>query len=102
MLGIEDNNQGVIDLLELKTYSYLDETLGSKYEVQEIPSELMDEAKAAREKMIETVSEVDDHLMEKYLTGTAPSVAELKVAIRKGTISLKLFPVICGSAFKNK
>jgi elongation factor G len=103
-LGAEDQHQGVVDLLEMKAYRYLDETLGAKYNVEEIPAELLEEAKAARERMIEAVADVDDthHVAEKYLAGEALSVPELKAAIRKATIAMKLFPVICGSAFKNK
>jgi elongation factor G len=101
-LGAEDQHQGVVDLIEMKAYRYCDETLGAEYEIQEIPADLIEDAKKAREAMIEAVGEVDDHIMEKYVHGEAPTVAELKAAIRKGTIAMKLFPVICGSAFKNK
>jgi elongation factor G len=101
-LGAEDQHQGVVDLLEMKAYRYLDETLGAEYAIQDIPPELADQAKDAREKMIVTVGEVDDHIMEKWVAGEVPSIPELKAAIRKGTIAMKLFPVICGSAFKNK
>jgi elongation factor G len=101
-LGTEDKHQGVIDLLEMKAYRYLDETLGAKFEVEEIPEELKADAQHAREVLIERVGEVDDHIMEKFVHGETPTVAELKAAIRKGTITMKLFPVICGSAFKNK
>ncbi len=68
----------------------------------EIPANLIDAAQKARDKMIETVSETDDALMEKYLNGEVPSAEELKPAIRKGCIDLKFFPVFCGSALKNK
>src|SRR5437879_6142979 len=106
-LGTEDQHQGVIDLVEMKAYRYLDETLGAKYEVEEIPAELKDEAQHYRELMIEKVAEAaheagDDTLFEKYVAGQAPSVAEIKAAVRKATIAMKLFPVLCGSAFKNK
>jgi elongation factor G len=106
-LGAEDQHQGVIDLVEMKAYRYLDETLGAEYEVQEIPTDLLDEAKHHREEMIHRVAEAaseagDDHLLEKYVSGEAPTVTELKAGIRKATIAMKLFPVICGSAFKNK
>jgi elongation factor G len=101
-LGAEDQHQGVVDLIEMKAYRYLDETMGAKYVVEEVPSDLLDEAKKYREKLLETVAEVDDHVMEKYLAGESVPVPELKAAIRKGTIQQKLFPVICGSAFKNK
>jgi elongation factor G len=106
-LGAEERHQGVIDLVEMKAYRYLDETLGAKYEVEEIPADLLDEAQHYRDEMIHQVAEAaseagDDHLMEKYVGGDVPTVAELKAGIRKATIAMKLFPVICGSAFKNK
>jgi len=106
-LGTEDKHQGVIDLVEMKAYRYIDETLGAKYEVEEIPADLKDEAQHHRDLMIEKVAEAaheagDDTLFEKYVAGQTPSVPEIKSAIRKATIAMKLFPVICGSAFKNK
>ena len=106
-LGTEDRHQGVIDLVEMKAYRYLDETLGAKYEVEEIPADLRDEAEHYREELIEKAAEAaheagDDTALEKYVAGQKPTVAELKAAIRKGTIAMKLFPVLCGSAFKNK
>jgi elongation factor G len=106
-LGQEDKHEGIIDLVEMKAVRYLNEELGAKFEVIEIPADLLDEAKLHRDEMIHKVAEAaseagDDHLMEKYVGGQAPSVAELKAGIRKATIAMKLFPVICGSAFKNK
>ena len=106
-LGQEDKHEGVIDLVEMKAVRYLNEELGAKFEVIEIPAEFLDEAKHQRDEMIEKVAEAaheagDDHLMEKYVGGEAPTVAEIKAGIRKATIAMKLFPVICGSAFKNK
>jgi elongation factor G len=106
-LGAEEKHQGVIDLVEMKAYRYIDETLGAKYEAEEIPAELKAEAQHHREEMIERVAEAaheagDDTLMEKYVAGEAPTVAQIKAGIRKATIAMKLFPVICGSAFKNK
>jgi elongation factor G len=106
-LGTEDQHQGVIDLVEMKAYRYIDETLGAKYEVEEVPAELKAEAQHYRELMIEKAAEAaheagDDTLFEKYVAGQTPSVPEIKAAIRKATIAMKLFPVICGSAFKNK
>ncbi len=106
-LGEEDQHQGVIDLVEMKAYRYLDESLGAKYEIEEVPADLLAEAKKYRELMIERVAEAaqeagDDALFEKYVAGETPTVAEIKAAIRKATIAIKLFPVICGSAFKNK
>ena len=106
-LGQEEKHQGVINLVELKAYRYLDETLGAEYHIEEVPADLLEEAKHYREEMIHQVAEAaseagDDQLMEKYVAGEAPSVAEIKAGIRKATIAMKLFPVICGSAFKNK
>jgi elongation factor G len=106
-LGSEGEHAGVVDLVEMKAYRYLDETLGAKYEVQEVPAELRDEAQHYRELMIEKVAEAaheagHDLLFEKYVAGEAPTNAEIKDAIRKATIAMKLFPVVCGSAFKNK
>jgi elongation factor G len=106
-LGQEDKHEGVIDLVEMKAIRYLNEELGAKFEVIAIPAELLDEAQHHRDEMVHKVAEAaseagDDHLLEKYVAGEAPSVAELKAGIRKATIAMKLFPVICGSAFKNK
>ncbi len=91
----------------MKAVRYLNEELGAKFEVDEIPADLLDDAKHHRDEMIHKVAEAaseagDDHLMEKYVGGEAPTVAEIKAGIRKATIAMKLFPVICGSAFKNK
>jgi elongation factor G len=106
-LGQEDKHAGVIDLVEMKAIRYLNEELGATFEVIDIPADLKDEAKLHHDEMFHRVAEAaseagDDHLMEKYVAGEAPSVAELKAGIRKATIAMKLFPVICGSAFKNK
>jgi elongation factor G len=106
-LGQEDKHEGIIDLVEMKAVRYLNEELGAKFETIEIPADLLDEAKHHRDEMIHKVAEAaseagDDHLMEKYVAGEAPTVSELKAGIRKATIAMKLFPVICGSAFKNK
>jgi len=101
-IGAEDQFEGVVDLVEMKAYRYLAETLGAKYEVVEIPEALRESAEKYRENLVERVSEVDDHLMEKFVAGEQPTVEELKAAIRLGTCTLKLFPVLCGTAFKNK
>ncbi|HSB61436.1 MAG TPA: elongation factor G [Vicinamibacteria bacterium] len=106
-LGQEDRHEGVIDLVEMKAVRYLNEELGAKFQVEDIPAGVRDEAQRKREEMIEKVAEAaheagDDHLMEKFVAGETPSVAEIKAGIRKATIAIKLFPVICGSAFKNK
>jgi elongation factor G len=101
-LGAEEGFVGVIDLISMKTFSYVDETLGAQFEIKEIPDEDRETAQAARDKLIEAACEVDDHLMELYLEGKQPSHEELKAAIRRGTIELRMVPVLCGAAFKNK
>jgi elongation factor G len=106
-LGQESDHAGVIDLVEMKAYRYLDETMGSKYTVEEIPADMMEEAQKHHDLMIERVAEAahaagDDTLFEKFVGGEKPTVAEIKKAIRIATIKMTLFPVICGSAFKNK
>jgi elongation factor G len=101
-VGSEDQFKGIIDLVTMKARIWKEETLGAKFDDVEIPAELQDQAEEYREKMVEAVSECDDVLMEKYLNGDAPTVEELKKGIRKGVISQQIFPVILGSAFKNK
>ena len=101
-VGSEENYRGVIDLVEMKEIIWLDESMGAKYDTFEIASERLAEAVEYREKMIEEISSHDDELMEKYLSGVELSNDEIKNAIRKATIDIKICPVICGSAFKNK
>ena len=101
-IGLEDQLKGVVDLIAMKGLIWKDETKGSEYEVIEIPEDLKDAAAAAREKLIEAVASIDDDLMHKYLEGEEISEAEIRQALRAGTISLKLVPVVTGSAFKNK
>jgi elongation factor G len=101
-LGAEDNFAGVIDLIGMRAIRYLDETLGAEYSVEEIPAALQEAARAAREKLVESACEVDDHLMELYLEGKPISDDEVRAGLRKGCIGLKLVPVLCGAAFKNK
>jgi elongation factor G len=101
-VGAEDQFEGVIDLFEMKEIIWLEETLGARYEYREIRPELREMAEEWREKMIEAIVETDEELMEKYLEGEEISNEELKKALRKATIDLKLVPVLCGSAFKNK
>ena len=86
----------------MKAVVWRDETLGSEYDVLEIPADLLERAKEYREKMIEAISEFDDRLFEKFIEGEAISTDEIRAGIRKATIALKIFPVICGTAFKNK
>ncbi|HEU0006988.1 MAG TPA: elongation factor G [Terriglobia bacterium] len=101
-IGKEDTFAGVIDLMNMKGIFYLDETLGADYEVRDIPAELAEEARVYREKMVETICENDDRLIDKYLNGESISVEELKESLRHSTLSQALTPVFCGSAFKNK
>jgi elongation factor G len=101
-LGKEDKFQGVIDLIQQKAIVYQDETLGAAYETKEIPSAYAATVASHREKLIETVCECDDVMLEKYLHGKPITAEDLKSSIRRSTIGLKLVPVLCGSAFKNK
>lgn len=101
-VGAEDQFKGIIDLVEMKAVLWRDETLGAKFDVVDIPEDLLEQAQTYREQMIEAVSEFDDKLFEKFVEGAALTVAEIKAGIRKATIAMKIFPVICGSAFKNK
>jgi elongation factor G len=100
--GSEDQHKGVIDLVRMKGILYKDETMGAAYDLVDIPADYADEAALAREQMVEAISETDDGLLEKYLSGEVPSEAELVAALRKATVTNRLQPVICGSAFKNK
>jgi elongation factor G len=101
-IGAEANFKGVIDLIEMKAVLWHDETMGAQYDVEEIPANLLKKAEAFRTQLIETIAETDDVLLEKFLEGELPTIPELKAGIRQATIDLKIFPVICGSAFKNK
>jgi elongation factor G len=101
-VGAEDQFKGIVDLVQMKARIWRDETLGAEYDEVEIPEELLAVAKDYREKMIEAVAEHDDTLFEKFIEGQALTEAEIQHGIRKATIALKIFPVICGSAFKNK
>jgi len=101
-IGLEDQLKGVVDLIAMKGLIWNDETKGSEYETVEIPDDLKDPAAAAREKLIEAVASVDDDLMHKYIEGEEITEKEIRAGLRKGTIELKLVPVVTGSAFKNK
>ena len=101
-LGSESNFKGVVDLILMKAIVWEEEKLGAKFTYEDIPEELKAEAEKYKEKLVETVVELDDSIMEKYLDGTAPSNEEIKLLVRKGTIASKFVPVLCGSAFKNK
>ncbi|MFB6469163.1 elongation factor G [Cytobacillus sp. Hz8] len=100
-IGAEDQFEAIIDLVEMKAHFYSND-LGTDIEVREIPEEYKAQADEYHEKLLEAVAELDEELMEKYLGGEEITVAELKTAIRKGTVNVEFFPVICGSAFKNK
>ena len=101
-IGAEDNFEGIIDLVTMKEYLFKDETMGADYEVVDIRAELLDDAQAAREHMIESVVETDDDLMEKYFGGEEITEEEIKKALRVATIAGTVVPVLCGTAFKNK
>jgi elongation factor G len=101
-IGIEGGFRGLVDLVENRAIIWLEESLGAKFEYQDIPAELADQAAAARSELIEIAVEQDDDVMTAYLEGTEPDVATIKKLIRKGTLNFSFVPVLCGSAFKNK
>ncbi len=103
-LGKESEHKGVIDLVRMKALVFRDEEKGSVYDAVEIPAELADSAKTARAALLETVAELDDKLMERYLEDEGASIGEdeIRAAVRKGCIAMKVFPVFCGSAYKHK
>jgi len=101
-IGSEENFKGIVDLVSQKGYIYDESSLGANFEEIPVPEDMKDTVEEYREKILEAVSDLDDTLMERYLEGEAISDTELKKAIRLGTNSLKVVPVFCGSAFKNK
>jgi elongation factor G len=101
-IGQEDKFKGVVDLFAMQAILWKDETLGAEYVVEDIPEALKKKANAFHNQMVETIVENDDELLHKYMEGETISPEELKGSLRKSTIALKVFPVICGSAFKNK
>ncbi|MDW8032828.1 MAG: elongation factor G [Aquificaceae bacterium] len=101
-IGAEDQFKGVVDLMQMKAIIWLEETLGAKYEIVDIPAEYKEKAQEWRAKMVEAIVEKDDELMVKYLEGEEIPVEDLKRVLRKATINKELVPVLCGSAFKNK
>ncbi len=102
-IGAEETFKGVVDLIKMKAILWHDETMGAEYVEEEIPANLLDEATEWRAKMLDACAEFDDALMEKYFSDPASiTEEEIRVAIRKGTIAQEIFPVICGSSFKNK
>ncbi|MDE6560996.1 MAG: elongation factor G [Muribaculaceae bacterium] len=102
-IGAEETFKGVIDLVLMKAIFWHDESMGAEYSVEDIPANLLDEAEQYRDKMLETLAELDDALMEKYFDDPSTiTVDEIKAAIRKGTLAMEINPMICGSSFKNK
>ena len=101
-LGKEDSFRGVIELVRMKAFVWDDESLGAKYHEEEIPADMVAVAEHAREKLVEAAADSDERLLEKYLEGQEITEDEIRGAIRKGTLAMKIVPVICGSAFKNK
>ena len=101
-IGAENTFRGPVDLITMKAVYFDDETLGAKYVIEEIPADLQEVAREYRDKMIEKLADHDDIIMEKYLGGEEITEEEIKKALRKATISMKLNPVLCGSSFKNK
>jgi len=100
--GVESNFKGIIDLIRMKAVVWDDESLGAKFHDEEIPADLLDEAKEYHEKLVEQAVELDEATMEAYLEGKHPNERQLKALIRKGTIGGQFVPILCGSAFKNK
>jgi len=101
-IGAEENFKGVVDLIKMKAILWHDETMGADYDLEEIPADLVDEANEWREKLIECAANFDDALMEKYLEGADITEEEIIAAIRKGTISMEITPMVLGSSYKNK
>ncbi|NLG80975.1 MAG: elongation factor G [Bacilli bacterium] len=100
-IGAEDQFRGIVDLIEMKAYFYHSDD-GKNIEVRDVPEELLEEVLSRREALIEAVAEVDEDIMTKYLEGEEVTIPELKAAIRRATIKVEFFPVLCGSSFKNK
>ena len=102
-IGAEETFKGVVDLIQMKAIFWHDETMGAEYTVEEIPASLRDEAEEYRDKMLETLAELDEALMEKYFDDPSTITEdEIRAAIRKGTLSMAINPMLCGSSFKNK
>jgi elongation factor G len=101
-IGQEDKFKGVVDLIEMKSIIWQDDTIGAEYITGPIPPELQKKAEAFHTQLVETVAENDDEILHKFLEGEAISAEELRASLRKSTIELKLFPVVVGTAFKNK
>ena len=101
-IGAEENFKGVVDLIQMKAIVWNDESMGAKYDVEEIPADLVEKANEYREKLLEAAAEQDEALMEKYLGGEELSVEEIKKGVKIGCLNMSLIPMLCGSSFKNK
>ena len=101
-IGAEDKFSGIVDLVTMKAVVWEDESLGAKFHEEPIPSELKAQAEEYREKLVEAAADCDENIMMKYLDGKEVTEAEIRSAIRSGTLSLKVVPILCGSAFRNK
>lgn len=101
-IGAEENFKGVVDLVQMKAIVWNDESMGAKYDVEEIPAEFVEKANEYRERLLEAAAEQDETLMEKYLGGEELSVEEIKKGIKIGCLNMSLIPMLCGSSFKNK
>ena len=101
-IGAEENFKGVVDLIKMKAILWHDESMGAEYDVEDIPADLVDEAEEWRGKMLECAADFDDDLMEKFLEGEDISEEQIIAAIRKGTVTMQITPMVCGSSYKNK
>ena len=101
-IGAEDQFSGIVDLIEMKALYWKDDKMGANYTTEDIPASMADAVKAAHDKMVEAIADADDEIAMKYLEGEAISNEEIRAALRRGCIALKLVPVVCGTAFKNK
>lgn len=101
-IGAEENFKGVVDLIQMKAIIWNDESMGAKYDVEEIPADLAEKANEYREKLLEAAAEQDEALMEKYLGGEELSIDDIKKGIKIGCLNMSLIPMLCGSSFKNK
>jgi len=101
-IGQEDKFKGVIDLINMKAIVWVDDTMGAEYVTEEIPAELKKKAEAFHAQLVESIAENDDEILHKFLEGEEITADELRASLRKSTIALKVFPVVVGTAFKNK
>ncbi|RDU60539.1 elongation factor G [Helicobacter marmotae] len=101
-IGAEEGFKGVIDLVQMKAIVWNDESMGAKYDIEDIPAELVDKANEYREKLVEAAAEQDEALMEKYLGGEDLSIEDIKKGVKIGCLNMSLIPMLCGSSFKNK